>query len=655
MEYKYRFTTVEILDYGVNMVWQAIRKFWRIWLVLAVFLAVTSNIRWKEVFLLNQVMVLTLLRVVGYSLLLAAGFLVLLFLAAIYLMERRFRNTDLQMIVKDGRLTMTVGESCWQYSCTEIIRVEKRGRFIAIELKTKGRGDEIFLLPRRMFAGVLEQRQFLEFVERQRNYARETSEFGWQSGAKSINSGENGNESADFNFQTQWNEQMLRELKEEVSWINAQSGFSTETYRMLGLLIGILLLMRAVMDLLRGKGELISLLFTGIILMAVLWFMAHRGMKKKPVGGVFEKILRPVLKTNHRLEEMLTSQIIVGQKNIFVREGGNEARISWKDMAYLLESGPWFLIYNAKKHPVLHFPKKSLGDEEEQKRFEKYCQEHGLEYRSMRPDDTEGKKGAKGKSVGERIAFAAGIFFLICVVVSFILPVVMIVIRKPDPATFQEELTTEYVFHPEDFEHYLPLEKQVGVLKSLGIKVPEKILKEERDWMEEYPSSREWIEGEPYYTLLSDLGYPVYDEETYEIKSYSNQMYTVDWDGYDLTEDYVSLLNGVNAISRGEYTLTSPAVILDGVDMDSLTGTTQIYFLLNGTPYLYELEADGYYLDTRVLRCLNEAFGKEQIPGRLYGADYDGWSCILFYQDREWAAEFTGKTGIPLILEYVRE
>ena len=82
-------------------------------------------------------------------------------------------------------------------------------------------------------------------------------------------------------------------------------------------------------------------------------------------------------------------------------------------------------------------------------------------------------------------------------------------------------------------------------------------------------------------------------------------------------------------LSRGEYTLTSPAVILDGVDMDSLTGTTQIYFLLNGTPYLYELEADGYYLDTRVLRCLNEAFGKEQIPGRLYGADYDGWSCIL--------------------------
>ena len=60
MEYKYRFTTLEILDYGVNMVWQAIRKFWRIWLVLAVFLAVTSNIRWKEVFLLNQVMVLTL-------------------------------------------------------------------------------------------------------------------------------------------------------------------------------------------------------------------------------------------------------------------------------------------------------------------------------------------------------------------------------------------------------------------------------------------------------------------------------------------------------------------------------------------------------------------------------------------------------------------
>ncbi len=652
MEYNYRYTTVDILEYGVNMVWQVIRKFWGFWLVLAVFLAVVSDIRWKAVFLLDRTMVRAFVGVVGYSLILAAGFLALFFLAAVYLMRSRFHNTELKMTVKEGRLTMTVGESSWRYSCEEIRKAEKRGRFIAIELKAKGRGNEIFLLPCRIFAGTMEQRQFLEFVKRQQNYAHEISALGWQGGTKSADGGENKNELADFRFQTQWNERMLGELKEEVAWINAQSGFSTEIYRILGLLIGILLLMRAIRALLMGNGELPSLLLTGIILMVVLWVVAHGGMKKKPVGGIIGTVLRPVLKTNHRIEETLVSQITVGQKNIFVREGVNEAWISWQDMAYLLDSGPWFLIYNARKQPMLHFPKKSLGDEEELKHFEKYCQVRGLDYRVLRSDDSEGKTG---KRIGERIAFVIGVFFLICIAASIILPVVTSVVRERNPVALQEDQTTEYVFRPEEFEKYLPLEKQVGILKSLGIKVPEKVLQEERDWMEENPGSREWIEGEPYYALLSDLGYPVYDDETFEIKSYSNQMYTVDWDEYDLTEDYVSLLNGVNAISRGEFTLTSPAVILDGMDMDSLTGTVQIYFLLNGTPYLYELEADGYYLDTGILRCLNEALGEEEIPGRLYGVDYDGWSCILFYQDREWAAEFTRKTGIPLILEYVRE
>lgn len=646
MKFEYRYTTIEIIACGGDIIRRAIYKFWKWWLILPVFLAVISDIRWKEVFSLDQAELAALGALAWHCFVLTAGFLGLLFLAAVFLMWNRFRNTDLQMTVENGIFEMAVGESRWRYSCADILVVEKRGRFFAVEIKRDGRENGTFLLPFRVFAEIQDALQFMVFMERQRIYACEVSERVCQEGRKQAEDGADEKDPAEFAFEVQWNDQMIREVKNETIWIRTQKDFSTETSRLRVLLIGTIWLVMMIKTLISGDGGLFRTIVIGIILAVVLMLMEHKSAKAKPPSK--KPIKRPLFasRTGGGTDKPMVSWIVVGNENILVKEMGTEGILSWKDMGHLLESGQWFLIYNKKKQPLLHFPKQSLGDEAEQQRFVKYCQERGLEYRLM--GLPEGKKVHR---THEYVIWGTLAFLVTVISIPLIIDIASVSHRSQMESMAEEE-TTEYVFRTEDFEHYLPLEKQVAILKSLRIRVPEKLLKEEREWMAEVPRAQEWLEGEPFYTLLEDLGYPEWDEETNEVKSYSRQMYTISWDGYDLMEDYLSLLNGVNALSHGEYSLTSPAVILDGVDPEDLTGTVQIYFLLNGTPYLYDLRADGYYLDTAVLRCLNEAFGREKISGRLYGMDEDGWTCVIFYKDRDWAKEFTDKTGIPLFLEY---
>lgn len=652
MKFEYRYTTMEIIASGGTVVRKAIYKFWKWWLILMAFLAVVSSIRWRAAFLLDQAALAALGALAWRCFALTAGFLGILFLAAVFLMWSRFRNADLQMTVEDGIFEIAVGESRWRYSCADVLEVTKRGRFFAVEKKQDGRGSVTFLLPLRVFAKVQDELQFMVFMERQRIYAREMPELICREERKRAEEGTDEKDPAEFAFEVQWTDQMVREVKEEAAWIKTQAGFSSERLRLQVLLLGIIWVSLLIKNLILEDGGLLLTIVTGMIITVVVMLAFRSRPKSRPKNRKTGKQPRSVSKNMSGTDKPMVSWIVVGNENILVREMGTEAILSWKNMGHLLESGPWFLICNKKKQQLLRFPKGSLGDEAEQQRFVKYCQERGLEYRIMR-QEKEGN-GRTQRRMHEYVIWGTLAFLVVIISIPIMVDIASFALRRQMESTAEEE-TEEYIFHPEDFENYLPLEKQVGVLRTLGIRVPDKLLQEEFDWMAEYPRAREWMEGEPFYTLLGDLGYPEYDQETYEIKSYSSQAYTIDWDGYDLTEDYVSLLNGVNAISRGEYSLTSPAVILDGVDKDRLTGTVQIYFLLNGRPYLYDLEVSGYYLDTAVLRCLNEALGKEGVSGRLYGLDDDGWNCVLFYRDREWAAEFTGKTGIPLFLEYVEE
>lgn len=648
MEYKYRFTITELVEYCLYTVKGLFARKWKTWFLLIVLFLLPDEWRFLKKLVMGEPVLeevdLMVRCILVYLVIIFAG----AFLQTLINTQNDYFSRDVLLAVRNGRILIKTGRVDVGYSCANMISAKKKGRFIVIRMKLL----QPFLigLPRRALASREEEERFLEFLKSQKVYACQLDGSSKETERYTAGLRDHPEENTrDFEFEIKWDRELSLDGRAEILQTGIQKEFLSEEYKIWFVLLGLIWLGMLMQAQNLDTMQVCIIAATGIAAAIAIGVV----MKLMAANQNMKKLYMKLMSLSRKKIEIKFSRIVVNKRHIYIRDGMYELWFQWKDMGYLLESGQWFLIYNKKKKPLMRFPKSSFTGEEERRRFVIFCQEQGLEYCEM--GNTEERNNNRIKSYVIPVIVILLVLVIVCNLALYLAGYILVNKLGVQIEESQEEPTTEYVFHPEDFENYLPLEKQIGVLKSLGIKVPEKILKEERDWMEEYPSSREWIEGEPYYVLLSDVGYPVYDEETYEIKSYSNQMYTVDWDGYDLTEDYVSLLNGVNAISRGEFRLTSPAVTLDGVDMDSLTGTAQIYFLLNGTPYLYELEADGYYLDTRVLRCLNEALGKEQIPGRLYGVDYDGWSCILFYQDREWAAEFTGKTGIPLMLEYVRE
>lgn len=44
-----------------------------------------------------------------------------------------------------------------------------------------------------------------------------------------------------------------------------------------------------------------------------------------------------------------------------------------------------------------------------------------------------------------------------------------------------------------------------------------------------------WVEGYPYYSLLSYIGTPDHDKDTWEITGYPDQTYWFDWEGCAIT------------------------------------------------------------------------------------------------------------------------
>lgn len=66
-----------------------------------------------------------------------------------------------------------------------------------------------------------------------------------------------------------------------------------------------------------------------------------------------------------------------------------------------------------------------------------------------------------------------------------------------------------------------------------------------------------WVEGYPYYSLLSYIGTPDRDKDTWEITGYPDQTYWFDWEGFDLERDYEDILRGVDEMDGSGGAITA--------------------------------------------------------------------------------------------------
>lgn len=363
---------------------------------------------------------------------------------------------------------------------------------------------------------------------------------------------------------------------------------------------------------------------------------------------------RPVKEADIRwgIRRGLTRMDVIGQWKISFGEGGicyvmpsSGGSLSWESLRYLAESDDIFFICTEKGESKLFFKKCLLGGEEQEREFIAYCQAHGVEHRRVMPL-VDGSKTKGRKRWILAVCIVAGLVVIRIAVWGMQHYMVAANRALEERISFYEEETTPYVFHPEDYENYVPFDRQVTVLKSLGFYIPSEIIEEYEEWVEGYPVSRVWVEGYPYTSLLSRLGCPEWDTETWEVKAYSDQVYWFDFEGYDISTDYIEILNGINALSGGDFTITDVKEDDRQVDWETWTGQITVRFKLNGKPCQYLAKVEGDWLDAGILSFVEELLEAEQVPGKLYTLGDDGQGCILFYRDRDWGQMFVKKTGL---------
>lgn len=205
-----------------------------------------------------------------------------------------------------------------------------------------------------------------------------------------------------------------------------------------------------------------------------------------------------------------------------------------------------------------------------------------------------------------------------------------------------------YVFHPESYKNYVPLMTQVEVLEGLGFTIPQESLDVLVQNLEEREESRVWVEGYPYTTLLTSVGLPEWNYDTWEIEEYSKEAFWFDWEGFDMSTEYTNILNGVNAMAGGDFTITDAMQDMSDVDWEQGTGEVYVSFRINGDLYRYKLKMMNDWLDTKIIKHINDALKKAGVEKRVYTMDGGVQGCILFCRDKAWAEQFHEATGIRL-------
>jgi hypothetical protein len=129
-------------------------------------------------------------------------------------------------------------------------------------------------------------------------------------------------------------------------------------------------------------------------------------------------------------------------------------------------------------------------------------------------------------------------------------------------------------------------------------------------------------------------------------KPTSHKVYAFDTEVFDMNRMYTNFLMGVEAINRGEFSITDVQEDVSQADWDTDTGTQTIRFSYNTHPYAYAAKFYGDWLDMGVVAFMNGVFEAEGTPKRLYccGDQIQ----ILFYDTPEWAARFEEVTGEAL-------
>lgn len=370
------------------------------------------------------------------------------------------------------------------------------------------------------------------------------------------------------------------------------------------------------------------------------------GRKKNIQKKSIRRIEKMALKGEF-LDMLGAWQVFFHEHCVRIKVGERENCIEYRDFQNLLDSAETYVFYGGAYKYSFSLPKQAVPPEEKEKFFNFCCEKFSC--RKQIVDEPHRKRMSQASRIllGSAVVLmltAAGMLGMMALEES----------SKTRNYTRKDSIPVydaDFKFRPSEYPDYLPIEKQIQVLKQLGFEVPEGAADYYHSWMEGNEYGKLYVEGYPFYVLLSDLGTPNYDMDSYQFLGYSEQVYWFACESWDISKDYEEILNGVKALTQGEADFIGISEDCEKVNWKEGSGYIRVTFWCKGHPHEFKANVDGDWLDMRFIAFLNEVFQQEGLEKRIYTCPDNDQGCILFYQDEVWAEKFTEYTGIELSLK----
>lgn len=352
--------------------------------------------------------------------------------------------------------------------------------------------------------------------------------------------------------------------------------------------------------------------------LALILWMCLRLFFRDPEKRIRKQMKAPEI-ANHACG---VRQVSLGEEGITVNLPMDRKDFyAWTSLEWLLETEEAFYVFHKDKKHFIMIAKECFASWEQVDLFHRICADKGV--KKVMPK--------RGRYVPGWLTWVIfGVIMLVCAGVLMM----KIYLDNRDVAQ------NGYV--------HVPLEEQVEVLASLGLDVPEETVESVRSFMVEY-EMYDLVEDSPYTWLLMSMGTPDYDED-WNVTGYSEEVFWFDFEGVDISTDYIDVLNGMLALAQ-ESALDSVSDIredTEDVDWERGRGTVTVSLTWEGRAYQYDMKVYNDWIDGEVLAIFNSLLEQEASQERFYVTGDNGQGGIVFFCTEEWAAEFSEKTGLLL-------
>ena len=352
--------------------------------------------------------------------------------------------------------------------------------------------------------------------------------------------------------------------------------------------------------------------YTGTIICLVLLWNLTRNTEKKTRAQIRRGIAQSNTwgVWNASVTEMGISQSVSGKNSVIM---------PWESLLCVVETDAELLFYQKDKKHFGVLPKAGMESREQIECLKGLCREKHVEV-----------------LVGKRKKYVPGWLFpllIAIVMVGYVAAYVVLIHRDSGKDTAPG---------------YVPLDRQISVLRSFGFTIPEEMEETLDAYVEKYELDS-FVESYPYTWLLSNLAW-VDDEDRADRGQDSAEVFWFDFEGWDIYTDYIRVLEGMQKLSTGSILDDVGNIREDTGNMnwERGTGTITVSLEWNGQEHSWKMDVENDWIDAEVLGIYNGLLEKEGISERFYMTGDDGQGVFVFYCTGEWASEFEDATGLDM-------